>query len=137
MYSSVDEIDKFGILQATFSAMAEGVSALSHLLLQRQGLKVSMVLVDGNLLPTLDVDCKAVVRGDSRSLTIAAASILAKQARDQIMHELATIFPNYGWQTNAGYSNKKPPDCTATIWGYIPSPQKLWADKKMLKTNIP
>ena len=136
-HSSVDEIDKFSILQATFSAMAEAVSALSHLLLQRQGLKVSMVLVDGNLLPTLDVDCKAVVRGDSRSLTIAAASILAKQARDQIMHELATIFPNYGWQTNAGYGTKSH-QIALQQFGVTSHHRKSFGPiKKMLKTNIP
>ena len=105
-HSSVAEIDTVGILQASFSAMTEAISALSDLLLQRHNLKLTMVLVDGNLLPPVDAVCQAVVRGDSRSLSIAAASILAKQARDKIMQDLAVAYPNYGWQTNAGYGTK-------------------------------
>ena len=105
-HSSVVEIDREGILPATFSAMVDAVSALADLLAQQYNMQLSMVLIDGNLLPPLDVPCKAVVRGDSRSLSIAAASVLAKEARDEVMRGLATTYPDYGWQTNAGYGTK-------------------------------
>ena len=105
-HSSVDQIDTLGILPATFAAMAEAVAALAELLLTRHNLPVAMVLVDGNLLPPLDFPCQAVVRGDSRSLSIAAASVLAKQTRDEVMTQLSAHYPDYGWQTNAGYGTK-------------------------------
>ena len=105
-HSSVVEIDRKGILPATFSAMVDAVSALADLLAQQYNMQLSMVLIDGNLLPPLDVPCKAVVRGDSRSLSIAAASVLAKEARDEVMRGLANTYPDYGWQTNAGYGTK-------------------------------
>ena len=106
-HSSVVEIDRKGILPATFSAMVDAVSALADLLAQQYNMQLSMVLIDGNLLPPLDVPCKAVVRGDGRSLSIAAASVLAKEARDEVMRGLANTYPDYGWQTNAGYGTKK------------------------------
>ena len=135
-HSSVVEIDRVGILQATFLAMAEAVSALSYLLLKRQSLKLSMVLVDGNLLPPLDVDCQAVVQGDSRSLSIAAASILAKQARDEIMQGLAASYPDYGWQTNAGYGTKGH-QAALQQFGVTSHHRKSFAPiKNMLKINI-
>ena len=136
-HSSVVEIDRVGILQATFSAMTEAVFALSDMLFQRQSLKLSMVLVDGNLLPPLDTDCKAVIRGDSRSLSIAAASILAKQARDEIMQDLATTYPDYGWQTNAGYGTKGH-QIALQQFGVTSHHRKSFAPiKNLLKTNIP
>ena len=107
---SVVEIDRVGILPATFSAMADAVSALADVLAQQHNMHLSMVLIDGNLLPPLDVPCKAVVRGDSRSLSIAAASVLAKEARDEVMRGLADTYPDYGWQTNAGYGTKRHQD---------------------------
>ena len=117
--------------------MKEAVSALSALLFQRQSLKLSMVLVDGNLLPPLNVDCKAVVKGDSRSLSIAAASILAKQARDEIMHDLAATYPDYGWQTNAGYGTKGHQIALAQF-GVTCHHRKSFAPiKNLLKTSIP
>jgi len=136
-HKSVDEIDRVGILQATFLAMAEAVSALSDLLLQRRTLKLSMVLVDGNLLPPLNVSCQAVVHGDSRSLSIAAASILAKQARDEIMRDLAATYPDYGWQTNAGYGTKGH-QAALQQFGATSHHRKSFAPiKNMLKINTP
>jgi ribonuclease HII len=132
-HSSVAEIDRLGILQATFLAMANSVSALSDLLLQKHKLKVSMVLVDGKLLPPLDVSCQAVVRGDSRSLSIAAASVLAKQARDELMRALATNYPDYGWQTNAGYGTKSHQNALQE-YGVTPHHRKSFKPiKNMLK----
>ena len=134
-HCSVVQIDKLGILQATFVAMAEAVSALSDLLLKRQSLKLSMVLVDGNLLPPLNASCQGVIRGDSRSLSIAASSILAKQARDKIMHELAVTHPDYGWQTNAGYGTKGH-QIALQKFGVTSHHRKSFAPiKKILKTS--
>ena len=105
-HTSVVEIDRAGILPATFSAMADAVYSLADLLAQRHNIQLSMVLIDGNLLPPLDMPCQAVISGDSRSLSIAAASVLAKVARDEVMRDLANTYPDYGWQTNAGYGTK-------------------------------
>ena len=64
-------------------------------------------LVDGNLLPTdMPVPATALVKGDSRSLSIAAASIIAKTARDQMMCDLDAVYPGYGWASNMGYGTK-------------------------------
>ena len=105
-HTSVVEIDRAGILPATFSAMADAVYSLADLLAKQHNSQLSMVLIDGNLLPPLDVPCQAVISGDSRSLSIAAASVLAKVARDEVMRDLSNTYPDYGWQTNAGYGTK-------------------------------
>ena len=128
-HSSVVEIDREGILPATFSAMVDAVSALADLLAQQHNMPLSMVLIDGNLLPTLGVPCKAVVRGDSRSLSIAAASVLAKEARDEVMRSLATTYPDYGWQTNAGYGTKRHQDALQKF-GATPHHRKSFAPIK-------
>ncbi|MBL81460.1 MAG: ribonuclease HII [Rhodospirillaceae bacterium] len=128
-HSSVVEIDRKGILPATFSAMVDAVSALADLLAQQYNMQLSMVLIDGNLLPPLDVPCKAVVRGDSRSLSIAAASVLAKEARDEVMRGLATTYPDYGWQTNAGYGTKRHQDALQQF-GVTPHHRKSFAPIK-------
>ena len=105
-HSSVDQIDTIGILPATFAAMADAVARLAEAIQTTHNLAVAMVLVDGNLIPPLALPCQAIVRGDSRSLSIAAASVLAKQARDEVMTKLASQYPDYGWQTNSGYGTK-------------------------------
>ena len=128
-HSSVVEIDRVGILPATFSAMADAVYSLADLLAKRRNIQLSMVLIDGNLLPTLDVPCKAVLRGDSRSLSIAAASVLAKEARDEVMRGLASTYPDYGWQTNAGYGTKKHQDALQKF-GVTPHHRKSFAPIK-------
>ena len=128
-HSSVVEIDRKGILPATFSAMVDAVSALADLLAQQYNMQLSMVLIDGNLLPPLDVPCKAVVRGDGRSLSIAAASVLAKEARDEVMRGLATTYPDYGWQTNAGYGTKRHQDALQQF-GVTPHHRKSFAPIK-------
>lgn len=95
-HATVQEIDTHNILRA------------SHIAMQRalQGLQTppDMALIDGNMIPQgLNIPAQAVVKGDTRSVSIAAASIAAKIARDEIMQHLATQFPGYGWETNAGY----------------------------------
>lgn len=92
----VAEIDALNILRASHVAMCRALAGLRT--------RPCHVLVDGNLLPRdLDLPATAVVKGDGRSLSIAAASILAKQARDAIMVDLAQQHPGYGWEVNAGY----------------------------------
>ncbi len=92
---SVAEIDDINILQASMQAMAKACAALS--------LRPSAALVDGNRKPKLACTVQTIVKGDSLSLSIAAASIVAKQYRDALMARLAEEFPNYGWERNAGY----------------------------------
>ena len=98
-HASVDEIDSLNILRASHLAMERAVA----------GLRVppDMALIDGNLIPrNLSVPAQAVIKGDALSLSISAASIMAKIARDRIMWDLAQQFPGYGWETNAGYPSK-------------------------------
>lgn len=94
--ASVAEIDRHNILQATFIAMRR---ALLHL-----GATPDAVLVDGNLAPPgFGCRVETLVEGDGRSLSIAAASIVAKVVRDRAMTRLAARYAGFGWQTNAGY----------------------------------
>ena len=94
-HASVAEIDEMNILRATLLAMTRAVAALD--------LRPDLALVDGNQVPDLPCRAHAVVRGDARSLSIAAASIVAKVTRDRIMADLAAACPGYGWERNAGY----------------------------------
>lgn len=96
--ASVDEIDEINILNATFLAMTRAVSGLQ--------VKADFALVDGNRLPSLEIDAKAVVKGDSLSESIAAASILAKVERDHFMFNLANEYPNYAFEKHKGYGTK-------------------------------
>lgn len=94
----VAEIDALNILQATYLAMRRAVAALD--------IRPDYALVDGNRLPP-DLGCAAecLVKGDDRSVSIAAASIIAKVTRDRIMATLAKEFPGYGWERNVGYGS--------------------------------
>ena len=91
------EIDRINILQATMRAMALAVAALPA--------RPGHVLVDGNWLPPWDYPATAVVKGDGRSPSIAAASIVAKVARDAIMVAAAESWPGYEWASNKGYGS--------------------------------
>ena len=93
--AEVDEIDRLNILQATFLAMNRAVAALPSV--------PDFALVDGNRDPKLSCRVRCVIGGDGRSLSIAAASIVAKVTRDRAMAELARRHPGYGWERNAGY----------------------------------
>jgi ribonuclease HII len=93
--ASVEEIDSHNILQATFLAMQRAV--------QRLPVMPAIVLVDGNRAPDMPCPVRPVVKGDGLSLSIAAASIIAKVTRDRIMANLARAHPGYGWEHNAGY----------------------------------
>lgn len=94
--ASVEEIDRLNILQASLLAMRRAVAALDP--------PPRHCLVDGNQDPGLDMHTTCLVKGDRRSVSIAAAGILAKVARDRIMARLAGAYPHYGWAQNAGYS---------------------------------
>ncbi|HOY47010.1 MAG TPA: ribonuclease HII [Alphaproteobacteria bacterium] len=91
---SAAEIDEINILQASMLAMKRAVESLAT--------KPEFCLVDGNKMPK-NLIGRAIVKGDSKSISIAAASIIAKETRDKIMTELAYQFPQYGWDKNAGY----------------------------------
>ena len=96
--STEKEIDEINILQATFKAMRAAVANLK--------IKPDMALVDGDKLPGLDIDAQAIIKGDSKSTAIAAASILAKVTRDRIMLELDKVYPQYCFAKHKGYPTK-------------------------------
>jgi ribonuclease HII len=93
--ASVEEIDAINIYWARMLAMTRAVEAL--------GLDPAWVLVDGNACPRWQRPSKAIVEGDAKCRSIAAASIIAKVTRDRMMAELAREWPGYGWETNRGY----------------------------------
>ena len=97
--ATVDEIDLINIRQATHLAMARAVRALS--------VPPDFALVDGNDAPALPCKCDTIIDGDARSVSIAAASIIAKVTRDRIMRSLHSEHPHYGWFTNKGYSTEE------------------------------
>ena len=95
-HASVEEIDRLNILHASLLAMERAVAGLA--------VSPAWCLIDGNRLPPgLRHRAQALVKGDARCLSIAAASIVAKVARDAIMVDLAQQHPGYGWERNAGY----------------------------------
>lgn len=99
-HASVEEIDDINILQASMLAMERAVAGLPQ--------SCDHVLVDGNRVPKGLQDIgEAIVKGDGRSVSIAAASIVAKTCRDQIMVDLAQQHPGYGWERNAGYGTSE------------------------------
>jgi ribonuclease HII len=94
--ASVCEIDRINILRAALLAMTRAVGVL--------GVRPDMALVDGGIAPPLSCAVQTVIKGDSLSFSIAAASVIAKVTRDRIMRALAPRHPGYGWETNVGYA---------------------------------
>ena len=95
-HATVAEIDELNILRASHLAMERAVAGLPK--------TPDHVLIDGNLIPKgLTISAQAVIKGDGKSVSIAAASIMAKTVRDRIMVDLAQQYPGYGWEKNAGY----------------------------------
>lgn len=99
-YGTVEEIEKFNILEATFIAMNRAIDSLP--------IKADYALIDGNRIPKgISIPCETVVKGDSKSCSIAAASILAKVTRDRLMQEYHEQYPQYGFIKHKGYGTKE------------------------------
>ena len=111
-----EEIDKINILNASFKAM--------HLALDKLQTRPQLLLIDGNRFkPYSDVRYECIIKGDGRYLSIAAASILAKTYRDDLMVKLANQYPVYSWETNVGYPTEAHRDGIRQ-WGISPFHRK-------------
>lgn len=107
-HASVEEIDEINILRAAHLAMRRAIDGLPQ--------PPDYALIDGNIIPDgLATPAEAIIKGDARSASIAAASIVAKIRRDRIMMDLAQHYPGYGWETNAGYGSKKHMDALQNL----------------------
>ncbi|WP_428979982.1 ribonuclease HII [Brevundimonas pondensis] len=122
-FASVEEIDELNILHATGLAMRRAVEALAH--------PPVHALVDGNYRFKLPCAVTPVVKGDSRSLSIAAASILAKTARDRLMIEMDAVYPGYGFARHKGYNAPIHQTALNTL-GPCPAHRRSWAPIKAL-----
>lgn len=98
-FASPEEIDEINILNASFLAMKRAIEKLS--------VKADFALIDGNRFCGTDIPHRCIVGGDSKSLSIAAASIIAKVTRDRLMYEYAKKYPGYGYETNKGYPTEQ------------------------------
>ena len=125
---SVEEIDTLNILQASLLAMKKAFEGLRE--------KPFAALVDGNQAPKLGCKVQTIVKGDARSLSIAAASIVAKHYRDKMMSRFAVEFPHYGWEGNAGYGTAKHLKAIE-IYGITPHHRRSFApvSKQLVKQN--
>ncbi len=97
-FGSVEEIEEYNILATTMMTMKRAVEGLS--------IKADYAIVDGNKLPKLDIPSKYIIKGDANSMSIAAASILAKVSRDRLMLEYAKEYPQYYFDKHKGYGTK-------------------------------
>ena len=99
-YGTLEEIESINILNATFAAMNRAIDGLS--------VKADFALVDGNQVPKgIKIPCQTAVKGDSKSMSIAAASILAKVTRDRLMLEYDKKYPEYNFKMHKGYGTKE------------------------------
>lgn len=98
-YGTLEEIEEYNILNATFLAMNRAIDSLS--------IKPDYALIDGNRAPKgIKIPCETVVKGDSKSASIAAASILAKVTRDRLLYEYDKLYPQYDFKNHKGYGTK-------------------------------
>ena len=97
-FASHEEIDEINILQATFLAMERALAQLK--------IRPDLALIDGNRQKDFGINVETVVKGDSRSANIAAASVLAKVTRDELMEAMAQEYPGYGFEIHKGYGTK-------------------------------
>jgi len=116
-------IDKINILQATFEAMICAIAVMSR--------TPDYLLVDGNMLPRIDMAKEAVVKGDQKILSIAAASVLAKVFRDNLMGEFDKKWPNYGFAKHKGYGTRAHLEALSK-WGPSPIHRMSFAPLKEL-----
>lgn len=116
-------IDKINILQASLKAMKLAYDKLSE--------NVDLILIDGNKSFITTTNVKTIVKGDSKSFSIAAASILAKVKRDEIMQEASLLHPQYLWEQNKGYGTKKHIDAIKEF-GYTDLHRKTFLNKILL-----
>ena len=99
-YGTLEEIEKFNILEATFLAMNRAVEGLK--------IKADFALIDGNRAPKgMKIPCETVVKGDSKSMSVAVASVLAKVSRDRLMLEYDKKYPLYDFKKHKGYGTKE------------------------------
>ena len=98
---SPEEIDKYNILEATKLAMKRAIEKV------KKQIDLEYVLIDGNMKFDMDIPYLSIVKGDSKSISIAAASVIAKVTRDKMMYELDEIHPEYGYAKHKGYPTKK------------------------------
>jgi ribonuclease HII len=130
--ASVGEIDEINILQASLLAMRRAYDDLGD----GAGGAPQAALVDGNKLPDLPCPARAVIGGDALCLSIAAASIIAKVARDKLMVELCDAHPGYGWRTNAGYGTAEHQAGLAKL-GVTPHHRRSFAPIARLLASAP
>ena len=97
-FGTVEEIERDNILQTTMNTMRRAIEGLS--------VKADYAMIDGNRLPKLDIPAEYIVGGDAKSMSVAAASILAKVSRDRLMLEYAKKYPEYGFEKHKGYGTK-------------------------------
>lgn len=99
-FASVEEIEQFNILEATYIAMNRAIDGLD--------IKADFALIDGNRVPrNINTPCETVIKGDSKSLSIAAASILAKVTRDRLLLKYHEMYPQYNFAKHKGYGTKE------------------------------
>ena len=97
-FGTVEEIERDNILAATMNTMRRAVEGLS--------VKADFAMIDGNRIPPLDINARCIVGGDAKSMSIAAASILAKVSRDRLMLKYAEQYPEYAFEKHKGYGTK-------------------------------
>jgi ribonuclease HII len=125
--ASVEEIDRLNIYWARMLAMSRAVDAL--------GLDPAMVLVDGNRCPRWQRPSLAIIAGDAKCRSIAAASIVAKVTRDRIMADHARTYPGYGWETNKGYGTPEHQRALAAL-GPTPLHRRSFAPVRQLTLSF-
>jgi len=125
-FASVEEIETLNILQATGLAMCRAIEAL--------GVQPAAALVDGNYRFNLPCAVETAVGGDGRSLSIAAASILAKTARDAVMIEMDAVYPGYGFAGHKGY-NAPVHQAALRAMGPCPIHRRTWSPIRAMLDN--
>ncbi|MDP6343291.1 MAG: ribonuclease HII [Alphaproteobacteria bacterium] len=126
--AEVAEIDRLNILGATMLAMRRAVAALPR--------PPAAALVDGNRPPDLSCRVECLVKGDARSLSIAAASIVAKVSRDALMADLAAEFGGYGWERNMGYGTAEHRDGLARLGVTVHHRRSFAPIKRLLDSAV-